>query len=99
MDVILVPLLNVISLALGIYVQLIIISVIFSWLVAFNVINTRNQFVYMVGDFLNRVTEPAYRKIRQYLPPMGGLDLSPLVLILVIYFFQGVVGRLAYSMM
>ena len=71
---------------IDLYVWIIILQVILSWLIAFNVINTRNRFVYLVGDFLYRVTEPALRPIRRILPNLGGIDLSPLVLILLLYF-------------
>jgi YggT family protein len=74
--------------AIGFYVTLVIIQVVLSWLVAFNVVNTRNRFVYLVGDFLYRITEPALRPIRRLLPQMGGIDLSPVVLILGLYFLR-----------
>ena len=67
---------------------LIIISVVASWLVAFGVVNTRNPTVYRILDILNRVTEPLYRPFRRIIPPMGGLDLAPMILILVIYIVQ-----------
>jgi len=73
---------------INIYVWLIIIQVVMSWLIAFNVINTNNRFVYMVGDFLYRVTEPAMRPIRRILPSLGGIDLSPMVLLLLLIFAQ-----------
>ena len=59
-----------------------------SWLVAFKVVNTQNRFVYMAGDFLHRVTEPALRPIRRFLPNLGGIDLSPIVLILLLLFAE-----------
>ncbi len=71
---------------IGLYITLVIVQVVLSWLVAFNVVNTRNRFVYMVGDFLYRITEPALKPIRRLLPNMGGMDLSPVVLILGLYF-------------
>ncbi len=71
---------------IGLYITLVIVQVVLSWLVAFNVVNTRNRFVYLVGDFLYRVTEPALKPIRRLLPNMGGMDLSPVVLILGLYF-------------
>ena len=67
---------------IDIYVWVIILSAVLSWLVAFDIINMRNRFVYLVGDALNRITEPVYRPIRRFLPDMGGLDLSPLIVIL-----------------
>ncbi|MBS0271382.1 MAG: YggT family protein [Proteobacteria bacterium] len=94
MDIILIPLLAVISSVIGIYVWIVITSVIVSWLVSFNVINSNNNFVIMIIEFLYRVTEPVLSKIRRFLPVMGGLDLSPLVLILFLWFIQSVIGQL-----
>lgn len=71
-----------------IYIMLLIAQVILSWLTAFNVINTRNRFVYLVGDFLYRITEPALKPIRRILPKLGGIDISPVVLILGLVFAQ-----------
>ena len=73
---------------LGIYIMLVFAQVVLSWLVGFNVVNTRNRFVYLVGDFLHRVTEPALRPIRRLLPSFGGIDLSPVVLLLGLYFIR-----------
>ena len=95
MDAIIVPFLNLIIAALQFYVWCLLISVVLSWLVAFKVINTSNRFVYMVGDFLYRITEPALGHIRRFLPNMGGVDLSPIVLILLIIFVQEVLTGLA----
>lgn len=81
-------LLSLISTVISIYIWLLIASAIMSWLVAFNVINTSNRFVYMAGDFLYRITEPALRPIRRILPTLGGIDLSPMVLILLLIFLQ-----------
>ena len=73
---------------LGIYITLVLVQVVLSWLVSFNVVNTRNRFVYIVGDFLYRVTEPALRPIRRLLPSFGGIDLSAVVLLLGLYFVR-----------
>ena len=78
---------------LGIFVWLLIASAILSWLVAFNVVNTRNRAVYLIGDFLYRVTEPVLRPIRRILPNMGGIDLSPVVLILLIFFIRNLLAE------
>ncbi len=86
-----IALLQFISWLLGLYVTVLIVAVILSWLIAFNVINTHNQFVRIVSDVLYRLTEPALRPIRNVLPDFGGLDLSPVVLIIIIYFIQSVV--------
>jgi len=77
-----------IDLALSIYIWIIIGAAIFSWLYAFNVVNTSNRFVGLVGDFLYRATEPALRPIRRILPDLGGLDISPIVLLLLIFFVR-----------
>ena len=73
---------------LGLYVWILIASAVLSWLVAFNVVNTRNRAVYVIGDFLYRVTEPVLAPIRRILPNLGGLDLSPIVVILIIFFIR-----------
>ena len=83
-----IALLELLVTVIQLYLWLIIIQVILSWLVAFNVVNTSNRFIYLVGDFLYRVTEPALGPIRRFLPNLGGIDLSPLVLILVLAFVQ-----------
>ena len=82
----------VIDLALQLYIYLVIASVVLSWLIAFNVVNTRNQFVAMVADFLYRITEPALRPIRNVLPNLGGIDISPVVLFLIIIFIRYVIA-------
>lgn len=81
-------LLRTIDLALSIYTWIIIASAVFSWLYAFNVINARNQFVATVGDFLHRITEPALRPIRRFMPDLGGIDVSPIILLLLIFFIR-----------
>lgn len=81
-------LIRTIDMALGIYWWLIIGAAIFSWLYAFNVVNPRNQFVGMIGNFLFRVTEPALRPIRNFLPDLGGIDISPIILLLIIFFVR-----------
>jgi YggT family protein len=78
----------VIDLALQLYIWILIAAAIFSWLVAFNVVNVRNPVVGMVTDFLYRITEPALRPIRNMLPNLGGIDVSPIILILIIIFIR-----------
>ncbi len=94
MSVLLGPLLQVLIIIVDLYMWIIIIGVVLSWLVAFNVINTQNRFVYMVGDFVHRATEPAQGRIRNFLPNLGGLDLSPMVLILGLIFLKGVLQNI-----
>lgn len=88
--------LDVILLALNLYVWILIVSAILSWLIAFNVVNTRNQVVATIWDFLYRVTEPVLRPIRNVLPNMGGIDLSPIVVLLIIFLIQRVIVLYLY---
>ena len=75
-------------LALDLYWWIIIASAIFSWLYAFNVINPRNQFVGSIGNMLFRLTEPALRPIRRFMPDLGGIDISPIILLLILFFIR-----------
>lgn len=97
MNVIIRPLYNVLSIAIELYIWALIGTAVLSWLVAFNVVNTRNRFVYTLMDTLYRVTEPALRPIRRTLPNLGGIDISPIILILILYFLQNVLGELVRS--
>jgi YggT family protein len=81
-------LIQTIDLALGIYWWILIGAAVFSWLYAFNVVNPRNQFVGMIGNFLFRVTEPVLAPIRRFLPDLGGIDISPIVVLLIIFFLR-----------
>jgi len=98
MDVVLGPLLRLLVTVIELYMWCVIIGVVLSWLVAFNVVNMSNRFVYMVGEFIHRITEPAQAPIRRILPNLGNIDVSPLVLILILYFLQDVVIQLAYKL-
>jgi YggT family protein len=89
-------LLDVILIVLDLYVWLLIAAAILSWLVAFNVVNARNQVVAMVGDFLYRVTEPVLRPLRNMLPNLGGIDVSPVVVILIIILIKDIIVRYIY---
>jgi len=89
-------LLDVVLLVLQLYVWLLIAAAILSWLIAFNVVNTGNQLVGTVADFLYRITEPVLRPIRSLLPNLGGIDVSPVILILIIFFIQSVIVRYIY---
>ncbi|MEW5422300.1 YggT family protein [Amorphus sp. 3PC139-8] len=81
-------LIQVLLLAIKLYTWVIIAAAIFSWLYAFNVVNPRNQFISMIGDALYRMTEPALRPIRSLLPDLGGIDISPIILLLILFFLQ-----------
>lgn len=88
--------LDVILLALNLYVWILIVSAILSWLIAFNVVNTRNQVVATIWDFLYRITEPVLRPIRNALPNMGGIDISPIIVLLIIFLIQRVIVLYLY---
>ena len=81
-------LIKTIDLALSLYWWIIIGSAIFSWLYAFNVVNPRNQFVGAIGNMLFRLTEPALAPIRLFMPDLVGIDVAPIVLLLIIYFIR-----------
>ena len=87
-------LLGFISLLLTLYIYILFAAAIMSWLIAFNVVNPRNQFVAMLADFLYRITEPVLRPIRNLLPNLGGIDISPVIVILIIVFIQSVILRI-----
>ncbi len=88
MGSILIPILIVLSFVLQLYVYVIVAWVILGWLVAFNVVNSRNHIVSMIGRTLEQLVEPALRRIRRFVPPAGNMDLSPFVLGLIIYLVQ-----------
>ena len=73
---------------INIYIWLIIINVILSWLVAFNILNTQNRFVFAVLNATHQLTDPVLNKIRRYIPNLGSIDISPVVLILLLIFIR-----------
>ena len=85
--------LDVVEAVLQLYMWLLIAAAILSWLIAFNVVNTRNQFVSMVGEFLYRITEPVLAPIRRLLPNLGGLDISPIIVFFIIMFINSFIER------
>ena len=76
---------------IDIYIWLLIAQAVLSWLLAFGVVNRYNRGVSVIGDFLYRVTEPALRPIRAFLPNFGGIDISPVILILLLYFLSDLI--------
>jgi YggT family protein len=84
-------LLWLISTLIEIYIWLLIAQAVLSWLLAFGIVNRYNRVVAMVGDMLWRVTEPALRPIRSFIPDLGGIDISPVILILLLVFLQRLV--------
>ena len=95
----LIALIQIVNLLLDVLRWIIIIQAILSWLVAFNVINTSNDFMRTFLGALDRITEPLYRPIRRVLPDFGGIDFSPLVALLVIIAVQMLLGGLARDLM
>jgi len=93
-----IPLLNTLMFALDIYIWILIASAVYSWLFAFNVINSRNQFVNMLGRFLFNVTEPVLKPIRRFMPDLGGVDISPIVVFILIYLLQQLIVYYLYPL-
>ena len=77
-----------ISQIIELYIWLLIIQAILSWLIAFGIINTQNNFVNMIGNFLYKITEPLLRPIKKLLPDFAGVDISPVILIILLIFFR-----------
>ena len=82
------PIVFILIQVINLYMYLLIASAIFSWLIAFNVVNTRNQFVAAIAEFLYRITEPVLGPIRRRLPNFGGLDISPIIAFFVLWLIQ-----------
>lgn len=89
-------LLDVIMVALNLYWWIVIASAVFSWLYAFNVVNPRNPVVGTIGQFLYQATEPVLRPIRRFLPNLGTIDISPIVLLLIIFLIQRIIWIYIY---
>ena len=83
-----VPLFRVVSMALDLYWWVIIVMAVMSWLLAFDVINMRNDFVRSIWNAVTALTEPLLRPIRRFIPPIGGMDISPVILLLLLSFIQ-----------
>lgn len=96
MDALLFSIADIVLVILNVLIWVIFISVIMSWLIAFNVVNLSNQFVRTAYEVLSRVTEPLFAPVRRFLPSLGGIDLSPFVVILVIIFLQRLIVRSLY---
>ena len=90
MEIISGPLIRLTMMAIDLYIWLVLIAIIMSWLSAYNVVNMHNRFVNMVSYFLHRITDPALQPIRRILPDMGGFDLSPVVLIFLLIFAKDI---------
>ena len=88
-----IALLQTLAMLLNLVWWVFLIMIIMSWLISFNVINTRNQFVATVWRILNQITEPILRPIRRIIPPVGGLDLSPIIVFVIIFFLQSFIAN------
>ena len=96
MDALFVALIATLIYAIQIYRWIVIGAIVFSWLFAFNVVNGRNQFVSMLGQFFHALTEPALRPIRRVLPSTGAIDISPIVLFVILFFVERLLIGLLY---
>ena len=92
------PLIEVAIYLVELYKWVVIVAVIVSLLFSFNVVNASNQFVHFVSGFLFRATEPALRPIRRFIPNLGGLDVSPVILLVALFFLQRVLQELLRSL-
>ena len=98
MNAVVASLADIIVIAIKLYIYALIALAVLSWLIAFNVVNMRNRAVAVVTDTLYRLTEPVLRPIRSILPDLGGIDISPVILILILIFLQNLVTRLSYGL-
>ena len=89
-------LLDIILLVLHLYSYVIIAAAILSWLLAFDVVNFRNDLVRSVWNFINALTEPLLRPIRSILPNLGGIDVSPIILLLLLFLVEDIIQRYVY---
>ncbi len=92
-----IPVINTLLYVLDIYWWIVILSAVFSWLYAFNVINSRNQFVDMLGRALFQLTEPVFSRVRRFMPNLGTVDISPIAVLVIIFFLQQVLVSLRYQ--
>jgi YggT family protein len=88
-----IALLQTLSMILDLVKWVFLIMIIMSWLISFNVINTRNGFVASLWQIINAITEPILRPIRRVIPPMSGLDLSPIIVFVIIFFLQSFIAN------
>ena len=86
-----IAIINLLAAVINIYIFILLASIVFGWLVYFGVINVRNRFVYLVGNFLHRATEPVLAPIRRFLPDLGGIDVSPIIVFLLLYFIRDLI--------
>ena len=99
MNIILIPLIQLINYGLNLYIWAIICYALLNLLMSFQVINPYNQFVQIIGQFLSRIIEPFLTHIRKFVPLLGGIDLSPLVLFFIIYLIQGILNQILIQLL
>ena len=92
------PFLWLIHTLIWLYIYVLVAAAVMSWLIFFNVVNPRNQFVSMVAEFLYRITEPVLRPVRNVLPNLGGIDISPVILIIALMFIDQFIFWLWYQL-
>ena len=90
------PFILLIEQIIQLYIYVVIVEVVLSWLVVFNVVNSSNRLIYMIGDFTHRFTNPVLRRIRRYIPDIGGMDISPVLLLICLIFLQRLILWNAY---
>lgn len=95
MDIILLPLLHVVYILINLYMNIVVLSVIFSWLLVFGILKNSNRYVYLIGMFFYKATEPLLYRIRRVIPPIMNIDFSPFILLLGLIFVQEVIARIA----
>lgn len=93
------PFIDLINVIISIYIWIIIAMVVMSWLVGFNVVNMQNDFVRQIRYALYRLTEPLLGPIRRFLPDLGGLDISPMVLLLALWFLRNLINYYALQLL
>lgn len=96
MDIVLGPIIDITIAVIRFYTWLVIAAAIMSWLVAFGVVNTYNRLVHTINDFLYRITEPALRPLRRFIPSLGGVDITPVVLIFILWLITDILLRIQF---
>jgi YggT family protein len=97
MDIILGPIIEIAIEIIWFYTWVVIAAAIMSWLVAFGVVNTYNRFVHTLNDLLYRITEPALRPLRRFIPNLGGVDITPVVLIFILWLITKILIRIQFT--
>ena len=96
MDIVLGPIIDIAIAIIRFYTWVVIAAAIMSWLVAFGVVNTNNRLVHTLNDFLYRITEPALRPLRRFIPNLGGVDITPVVLIFILWLITDILLRIQF---